>query len=52
MSPKEPAERPRAVLYARVSTEEQAEEGYSLAAQLDVMRAYCDVQDMDIVMRS
>ena len=41
--------RPRAVLYARVSTEEQAEEGYSLAAQLDVMRAYCDVQDLDVV---
>ena len=49
MSYNEPAEHLRAVLYARVSTEEQAEEGYSLAAQLDVMRAYCDVQDMDIV---
>lgn len=49
MSVHEPAERLRAVLYARVSTEEQAEEGYSLAAQLDVMRAYCDVQDMVIV---
>ena len=43
------SERPRAVLYARVSTEEQAEEGYSLAAQFDIMRAYCDVQDMDVV---
>lgn len=28
----------RAILYARVSTDEQAEHGYSLAAQMDAMR--------------
>ena len=31
----------RAGLYARVSTTEQAEEGYSIDAQLDAMRRYC-----------
>lgn len=35
----------RAALYVRVSTEEQAEEGYSLDAQLDVLRTYCDIHD-------
>ena len=39
----------RAALYARVSTEEQAEEGYSLDAQLDVLRTYCDIHDLTIV---
>lgn len=49
MTSNQPAGRLRAVLYARVSTDEQAEEGYSLEAQKDIMRAYCDVQDMDVV---
>src|SRR5215218_6844782 len=32
----------RTVLYARVSTEEQARSGYSLAQQLEALRAYCE----------
>ncbi|AIW42392.1 recombinase family protein [Paenibacillus polymyxa] len=31
----------RVVIYARVSTEEQAENGYSIDAQLDILRNYC-----------
>lgn len=38
----------RAALYARVSTEEQAEEGVSLAAQLDYLRTYCDIHGLEI----
>ena len=38
----------RAALYARVSTDEQAEEGYSLGAQLEVMRAYCEINDLTV----
>ena len=32
----------RAILYARVSTEEQASSGYSLAQQMEALRAYAD----------
>jgi site-specific DNA recombinase len=32
----------RAILYARVSTDEQAKTGYSLAQQLEALRAYCE----------
>ena len=32
--------RKRAILYARVSTDEQARSGYSLAQQLEALRAY------------
>lgn len=38
----------RAALYARVSTDEQAEEGFSLEAQLDTLRTYCDIQGYEI----
>ena len=38
----------RAALYTRVSTLEQAEEGYSLAAQLDRLRAFCEAQHWTI----
>ncbi len=38
----------RAALYARVSTEEQAVTGYSLDAQLEKMRMYCEVQNLTI----
>ena len=31
----------RVAIYARVSTEEQAEHGYSIDAQLDTLRQYC-----------
>ncbi len=38
----------RAALYVRVSTDEQAEQGYSLDAQLEMLRAYCESMDMQI----
>ena len=41
-------DRIRAALYARVSTEEQADQGYSLAAQLQMLRDFCEVFEMDI----
>jgi DNA invertase Pin-like site-specific DNA recombinase len=40
--------RPRAVAYIRVSTEEQATEGVSLAAQEAAVRAYCAMRGMDV----
>ncbi len=33
----------RVAIYARVSTEEQAESGYSIDAQLDVLRRHCEL---------
>ena len=42
------SDRIRAALYARVSTEEQADQGYSLAAQLQMLRDFCEVFDMEI----
>lgn len=33
----------RVAIYARVSTEEQAEHGYSIDAQLDTLRKYCEL---------
>ena len=38
----------RAAIYIRVSTEEQAEEGYSLEAQEDRLVAYCEAQGWDV----
>ena len=38
-----------AALYTRVSTEDQAKEGFSLDAQLDKLRAYCKARDWNIV---
>jgi DNA invertase Pin-like site-specific DNA recombinase len=38
----------RIAAYARVSTEDQANEGYSLEAQLDSLRAYAESQDWEI----
>jgi DNA invertase Pin-like site-specific DNA recombinase len=35
----------RIAIYARVSTEDQAQEGFSLGAQLDMLRAYVESQD-------
>ena len=35
----------RAALYTRVSTEDQAKEGFSLDAQLDKLKAYCKARD-------
>lgn len=39
----------RAVLYSRVSTSEQASEGYSLADQLRKGRQYADLKDWEVV---
>ncbi len=38
----------RAVLYARVSTDEQADKGYSLPTQLEAMRKYVETHDYTI----
>jgi site-specific DNA recombinase len=37
-----------AALYVRVSTEEQAKEGYSIQAQTEVLTQYCKLYNMDI----
>ncbi len=39
----------RIAIYARVSTEEQAEHGYSIDAQLDTLRSYCNLHQKTIV---
>ncbi|MBO6083680.1 MAG: recombinase family protein, partial [Candidatus Methanomethylophilaceae archaeon] len=38
----------RAALYTRVSTEEQASEGFSLDAQLNKLKGYCKLQGWEI----
>jgi len=39
---------PRVAIYTRVSTEDQAKEGYSLAAQKERLEAFCDAQGWDV----
>jgi DNA invertase Pin-like site-specific DNA recombinase len=39
----------RVALYTRVSTEDQAKEGFSLSAQLDRLRSYCEARGWEIV---
>ncbi|MBN2002616.1 MAG: recombinase family protein [Anaerolineae bacterium] len=39
----------RAILYARVSTDEQAEKGYSLPTQLEACRNYADNNGFDVL---
>lgn len=39
----------RIAIYARVSTEEQADFGYSIDAQLDTLRSYCNLHQKTIV---
>lgn len=39
----------RAVIYARVSTEDQADKGYSLPSQFDAMRKYAAQQGFEVV---
>jgi site-specific DNA recombinase len=39
----------RAILYARVSTDEQARSGYSLAQQLEALRAYADREGYEVL---
>jgi site-specific DNA recombinase len=41
--------RKRAVLYARVSTEEQARSGYSLAQQIEALRAYAAREGYEVI---
>jgi site-specific DNA recombinase len=38
----------RCVVYARVSTKEQAEEGYSIAAQLKTIREFCSREGLEV----
>jgi site-specific DNA recombinase len=38
----------RAILYARVSTDEQARSGYSLAQQLEALHVYADKHGYEI----
>ena len=38
----------RVAIYARVSTEEQAEHGYSIDAQLDNLRDYCKLHNKEV----
>jgi len=42
------AKQVRAAIYTRVSTEDQAKEGFSLDAQLDKLRSYCKARDWTI----
>ena len=39
----------RAILYARVSTDEQARSGYSLAQQIEALRAYATREGYEIL---
>ncbi len=38
-----------AILYARVSTEEQARSGYSLAQQIEALRAYAEQEGYQVL---
>ena len=40
----------KAILYTRVSTDEQADKGYSLGYQLERLQKYCDVQGIEFIM--
>ena len=39
----------RAILYARVSTDEQARSGYSLAQQIEALRAYAEQEGYQVL---
>jgi site-specific DNA recombinase len=39
----------RAILYARVSTDEQARSGYSLAQQIEALRAYAAQEGYEVL---
>ncbi|HHT74567.1 MAG TPA: recombinase family protein [Euryarchaeota archaeon] len=41
----------RVAIYTRVSTEDQAEEGYSLEAQMERLEAYCEAQGWEVAER-
>jgi DNA invertase Pin-like site-specific DNA recombinase len=42
---------PKAIVFSRVSTKEQAEEGYSLQAQAKLLQEYADKKQMEVVQR-
>ncbi len=44
-----PEAKPRAILYGRVSTKEQAEKDLSLPSQFDIMRRYCTEKEFEVV---
>jgi predicted site-specific integrase-resolvase len=39
----------RAIMYGRVSTDEQARSGYSLAQQMEALREYADLEGYEVV---
>ena len=39
----------RAILYIRVSTNEQADKGFSLRNQEDFLRKYCEINNIEII---
>ena len=39
----------RAAIYVRVSTMEQAEEGYSISAQTEKLKSYANAKDYQVV---
>lgn len=45
---KEEAKRDSVAIYARVSTEDQAKEGFSLDAQIERLRSYCEARGWNI----
>ena len=47
-APSEGNEKVKAAIYTRVSTEDQAKEGFSLDAQLEKLRSYCRARDWEI----
>lgn len=46
--PKVNSNKCKAAIYTRVSTEDQAKEGFSLDAQLDRLRSYCSAREWEI----
>ena len=47
--PRPPGQHPQAVIYARVSSKEQEKEGYSIPAQLKLLRDHAAVHGLQIV---
>jgi DNA invertase Pin-like site-specific DNA recombinase len=39
----------KAILYARVSTDEQARSGYSLVQQLEALRVHCEREGYEVL---
>lgn len=39
----------KAIIYVRVSTEEQEEKGYSLDAQIEICKKYCEMRGWEVV---